>query len=156
MDLLRSEALKAFADVVQLRVCQLGRDGRDCLFRDLAEEWTREVSRERQTGHGDGSSCVRKFSVSRGAGKLDVDQGGLMPRDVLVLGVPDGISRVVRSTRGSSTAATGGTLNATSHLGLCVCKPGGGRGVFRVGSASKAGSFGGHDEEVGFSCTTSE
>jgi len=76
---------------------------------------------------------MRHGDSSRGAEKLDVDQGGLMLCDVLVLGVPDAISR---STRGSSTTVTRRTLNANPNLGLCVCRAGSRRGVLRVGSTS--------------------
>lgn len=73
--------------------------------------------------------------------------------DVPVLGLPNGIPRVVRSTGGSSTAATSRTLNATSNLGLCVRKASGRRGVLRVGSAGSVGSL---EDHVGarLACTT--
>ena len=67
--------------------------------------------------------------------------------NALVLCMPDGISGVVGSTRGSRTAATGGALDATSHFGLCVCKSGGGRDVLRVEAAGKVGGLEDHDAE---------
>lgn len=148
MSLLRSKELKAFADVIQFRVCQLGRDGCDRLFRDSAERRTRERSRKGHIGHGDSRGRVGHFHVSRSAGKCDVDQRRLVLCGVLVLGVLDCISRVVRTTRGPSTAATGSTLDATSNFGLGVCKSGGRRGVFLIGSASKVGDLKDHDDEV--------
>lgn len=39
LDLLRSKALKAFVDIVQFCVCQLGHDRRDSPPHNLAEEW---------------------------------------------------------------------------------------------------------------------
>lgn len=96
--------------------------------------------------------------IFRGAGKFDVDQRGLALCGVLVLGVLDGISRVVRTTRQSGTAATRSALDATSDFGLGVCESGGGRGVFLIASASEVGGWTEHiDEEVAMRlCWTSD
>lgn len=144
-NLLGSKALKSFVDIVQSRVCQLGRDGRDRLLRDSAERGPGEVSREGHIGQGHSRGRVRRIHISRGAGNLDVDQGGL--HSAPVLGVLDGVSRVMWTTRGSSTAATRGSLDATSDSGLCVRKSGGGRGVFLIESASEVGGMEDHDAD---------
>lgn len=127
-DLLRSKALKSLTNVVQSRVRQLGCDSRDRLFRNFAESWTRQVSRE---GHSSGR--VRRVHLN-GRRELNVDQRVLMMFcGAPVLGVPDRVSGMVRTTRCSSTAAARGALNATPDLGR--------RGVFRVES------FGGLDHD---------
>lgn len=55
---LRAKALEAFADITQFRVCQLGRNGCDRVFRDSAESRTRQISWEGHIGHRNSNGRV--------------------------------------------------------------------------------------------------
>lgn len=128
-----------------MRLCQFRRDGGDRLFCGVAEGRTREISRE---GYRDRRDRVRHVHL-RGGRELNVHGRVLAPRAALVLGLPDSVSRVVGTTRGSDTAATRRSLDATANLGLVGRQSGDGRGVFRVGSARRARGLERHDGEEG-------